>query len=273
MKAMILAAGLGIRLRPLTNTTPKALLLVQGQPLIVHSLKLLKNNGITNVLINLHHLGDLIKKELGDGKKFGMKITYSWEPEVLGTGGGIKKGEPFFEGKRFFVLNSDILIDVNLRDVLRFHLKKKGIATMVLHPRGRDSIDTPIRMGRGGRIVEIGGEPGPESFVYTGVQILEPEFLTLLPLDQECCVIRQGYQPALASGKKIYGYRYEGYWNDLGTLERYRRAEEDFRRARRISAVCAPKGGAFLGGGSGSSSIGTTGKRQRSSRRPRSIHS
>ena len=98
---MILAAGLGTRLRPLSHTTPKALLLVRGQPLIVYSLKLLKKNGVTEVLINLHHLGDLIEKELGDGKKFGMKISYSWESTVLGTGGASKKESPILEGNPF----------------------------------------------------------------------------------------------------------------------------------------------------------------------------
>src|SRR5580765_4253891 len=100
-KAMILAAGLGTRLRPLTQTTPKSLLLVNDQPLILYALRLLKKHGITEVLINLHYLGELIEKELGNGKKIGMKISYSWEPHVLGTGGGVKKGESFFEGKPF----------------------------------------------------------------------------------------------------------------------------------------------------------------------------
>jgi NDP-sugar pyrophosphorylase family protein len=241
MKAMILAAGLGTRLRPLTHTTPKALLLVGGRPLITYSLNLLKKYGITEVLINLHHLGDLIEKELGDGKKFGMKIEYSWEPQVLGTGGGIKKGEPFFEGKPFLVLNSDILIDVDLRDLVRFHRRKKGIATMVLKSREENSSYTPITRDRNQRITGIGLE-ARETFLYTGAQLLEPKLLGYLPEKGESCIIRQGYLPALAAGEKIYGYPYHGYWNDLGTLDRYRQAENDLQEGRLIRSTARRRG-------------------------------
>src|SRR5262245_7059025 len=109
MKAMILAAGLGTRLRPLTHSTPKALLLVNGRPLIYYSLKLLEKHGIREAVINLHYLGDLIQKELGDGSKFGLRIHYSWEPQILGTGGGIKKASTFLEQESFLVVNSDVL--------------------------------------------------------------------------------------------------------------------------------------------------------------------
>src|SRR3989338_7461207 len=110
IKPMTRAAGLGTRLRPLTHTTPKALLLVGGRPLITYTLRLLKKHGITEELINLHHLVEGIERGLGDVRKFGMRISCSGEPEVLGTGGGVKKGAAFFGERPFFVLNSDILI-------------------------------------------------------------------------------------------------------------------------------------------------------------------
>jgi NDP-sugar pyrophosphorylase family protein len=93
---MILAAGFGTRLRPLTNTIPKPLLPVGGTPLIVWNLLLLRRHGIRDVIINLHHLGELIEKELGDGSTVGMRISYSHEPTILGTGGGLKQAESFF---------------------------------------------------------------------------------------------------------------------------------------------------------------------------------
>jgi NDP-sugar pyrophosphorylase family protein len=104
LKAMILAAGLGTRLRPLTNTIPKPLLPVGGTPLIVWNLLLLRRHGIREVIVNLHHLGHLIRKELGDGSTWGMRISYSEEPTLLGTGGGLKQAEAFFAGEPFLVM-------------------------------------------------------------------------------------------------------------------------------------------------------------------------
>lgn len=225
MKAMILAAGLGTRLRPLTDTTPKALLPVRGRPLIYYSLDLLKRHGITEVLVNLHHLGEMIEKELGDGRKLGMKISYSWELQVLGTGGGVKKGEAFFEGRDFIVMNSDILIDVDLKDLCRFHREKRAAATMVLKLRDKKSTETPVQSKEDGRIASIGTiSPTAPSHLYTGVQVLGPSLLKYLPPDQPSCLIRQGYQPALAAGERIFGYLYEGPWQDVGTRENYRKS-------------------------------------------------
>src|ERR1051326_4481452 len=114
MRAMILAAGLGTRLRPLTDTIPKPLLPIADRPLIIWNLLLLRQHGIHEILINLHHLGHLIEKELGDGSQFGMKIVYSHEPRILGTGGGLKQAESWLGQDVFLVLNGDTLLDLNI---------------------------------------------------------------------------------------------------------------------------------------------------------------
>jgi len=238
MKALVLAAGLGTRLRPLTENTPKALLLVDGRPLIYYSLKLLQRHGIKDVVINLHYLGDLIQKELGDGSKFDLRIRYSWEPEILGTGGGVKKASKFLDHDGFFVLNSDVLIDVDLKDLHRDHKKKKALATMVLRNRGQNSSFTPVWVGRANRVLGIGEDEtlahkkGVRPFFFTGVHFLESRFLDFLQSDGESCIIRQGYQPAIAQGERINGYLYDGIWNDLGTFERLRDAEHDLKSGR-----------------------------------------
>ncbi len=229
MKAMILAAGLGTRLRPLTNTTPKALVLVGGRPLIEHSLLLLKQHGVHEVIINLHYLGELIEKELGDGRKFGVKITYSWEPELLGTGGGILKARSFFGKDPFLVLNSDILMDVNLRLLFKHH-SKKTLATMVIRQR-TDPAYTGLSINPKGCISKIGTEDSL-SWMFTGAHIIDPALLEYLPEDSTSCIIRQGYVPALEAHKTIGALPYEGYWNDLGTLERHRQAEQDIVSGR-----------------------------------------
>ncbi len=226
MKAIILSAGLGTRLRPLTLKTPKALLVVRDTPLIVYTLRLLKRHGITEAVVNLHHLANLIKKELGDGRRFGMRLHYSHEREILGTGGGIRRASGFFPDEPLLVINSDILIDVDLKKLIRFHQKKGGIATMVIRPREPNSGFSSVRVGRGDRIAGIDEATSEGNLMYTGVQIVEPRLLEYLPTGNSC-IVRQGYSPALAAGEKIYGFRYDGYWDDLGTLDRYRLAERD----------------------------------------------
>lgn len=231
---MILAAGLGTRLRPLTQNTPKALIVVHGIPLIAYSLHLLKKHGIKEVLINLHYLGEVIEKEIGNGSKFGMKITYSWEEKLLGTGGGIKKAAPFFGNKTFLLLNSDVLIDLDLRELIKFHRSRKGLATMVVRKPQEENSYTPLLLSPRRRIMGFDWErkEARETFIYTGAQVLDPKFLDYLPENQESCLIRQGYEPAITAGEKVYGFPYEGYWNDLGTLERYRQAEDDLNSGK-----------------------------------------
>jgi NDP-sugar pyrophosphorylase family protein len=118
MKAMVLAAGQGTRLHPLTEHTPKALVPVAGRPMIEYSLLLLRRYGIRDIIINLHHLGDQIEHYLGDGKQLGLQITYSKEPELLDTGGGLLKAKPFLQDGTFVVINTDVLIDLSLSDSL-----------------------------------------------------------------------------------------------------------------------------------------------------------
>src|SRR2546430_10829096 len=130
MKAMILAAGLGTRLRPLSTSVPKPLLPVAGRPLILWNLLLLPRYGITEVIINLHHLGDLIEKELGDGSRFGMRLAYSRESVILGTGGGIKQGGGFFGGAPFMVLNGDTLLELELGEGVGFPTKRGALGTL-----------------------------------------------------------------------------------------------------------------------------------------------
>src|SRR5262245_11304601 len=121
VKAMILAAGFGTRLRPLTDCTPKPLLQVAGKPLISYSLALLRAAGIQEVIINLHHRGDGLRAALGKGAAYDMAITYSAENPILDTGGAIKKAQPFLEGGRFVVLNADIICDIDLQQLATWH--------------------------------------------------------------------------------------------------------------------------------------------------------
>lgn len=231
MKAILLAAGFGTRLKPLTNTTPKALLPVGGVPLIYYPLSRLKAAGLTEIVINLHHLGDLIEKKLGDGRPWGLKIRYSWERILLGTGGGIKKSARLCGSYPLLVINSDVLFDFSLQDLMAFHRSRGGIATMMVRHRPPDSPHTPITM-KGERIVHMDTDrvsapaASDKRFFFTGIQILEEPLIRQLP-EGFSSIIQEGYQRALARGDVLHGLIQDGYWNDLGTPDRLQEAERD----------------------------------------------
>jgi NDP-sugar pyrophosphorylase family protein len=240
MKAMILAAGLGTRLRPITNTIPKPLLPVAGTPLIVWNLLLLRQAGITEVIINLHHLGDLIEKELGDGSRFGLRLIYSREAVLLGTGGGMKHAAWFFGDGPFLVMNGDTLLDLDLGGLIREHAQgattRGALATLVVRP------DPDVeRWGAvelvGRRIVRITGrgvasmqtsEP-IDKRMFAGVHIIHPRVLSRLPTGQPSSII-DAYVEALAEGQLLCGYPFEGYWSDVGSPERYAQVQQDAER-------------------------------------------
>lgn len=234
MKAMILAAGLGTRLRPLTNTIPKPLLPVGGTPLIVWNLLLLRHHGIRDVIINLHHLGDLIEKELGDGSTVGMRISYSHEPRILGTGGGLKQAERFFEGESFLVLNGDTLCDLDVGALCQFHREENPLATMVV----RDDPDVDrwgaLELDVDQRILRIngrgrGGEGPVVKRMFAGVHIIHPRLLRTLPAGRESSII-DAYAREIERGEPVFGYTLHGYWSDVGTPQRYAEAQADIQR-------------------------------------------
>ena len=132
MKAMVLAAGLGSRLRPMTETIPKALIPVAGRPMIEYPLLLLRRYGIKEVVVNLHHLGNPIESYLGNGSKIGLKIHFSREEKLMNTGGAILKARAFLEKEPFIVVNADVLIDLPLDRLLSYHRENKAAASLVL---------------------------------------------------------------------------------------------------------------------------------------------
>lgn len=233
MKAMILAAGLGTRLRPLTNTIPKPLLPVGGTPLIVWNVLLLKRHGFREIVVNLHHLGPMIEQVLGDGSKFGVRMMYSHEPVILGTGGGIKQAEPHFSGEPVLILNGDTLVEVDLGAVRDFHQTHQAVATLVLREDADAARWGLVEVGADDRILRITGKglPSPSPAVprmFAGVHILHPRLLQKVPKGGASSIIDL-YIAAIERGERILGYDLHGYWSDIGTAERYAQAEKDVR--------------------------------------------
>lgn len=231
MKAMILAAGFGTRLRPLTDSVPKPLLPVGGVPLIVWNLLLLRRHGFREVVINLHYLGSMIEQALGDGSRFGLRITYSKEATILGTGGGIKQAESYFAGEPVLVLNGDTLVELDLNALMAFHWAQRAAATLVLREDDEVGRWGVVEVGAEHRIVRITGrgldDGGPTMpRMFAGIHILDLRLLKGVSKGAVLSII-DPYIDAIKQGERVMGYDMSGYWSDVGTLERYRQAEQD----------------------------------------------
>jgi NDP-sugar pyrophosphorylase family protein len=230
---MILAAGLGTRLRPLTNTIPKPLLPVGGTPLIVWNLLLLKRHGFRQVVINLHHLAPMIEQALGTGSQFGVRIIYSHEPVILGTGGGIKQAEPHFSGEPVLILNGDTLVELDLEALRDFHRTRNAAATLVLREDSDAARWGLVEVGDKGKILRITGKGLVDSApsvprMFAGVHILHPRLLREVPKGVASSII-DPYVKAIERGEPVLGYDLQGYWSDIGTAERYVQADQDVR--------------------------------------------
>lgn len=232
---MILAAGLGTRLRPLTDSMPKPLLPLAGRPLLAWNLLLLRQYGIREVIINLHHLGDQIEAAIGDGSRYDVRVSYSREPVVLGTGGGIKQVESFFGGEPLLVLNGDTVVDLDLSAVMESHGRRNGLVTMVVRADPDAEQWGPVELGPQQHVLRINGKglPGPAEAVrmFAGVHLLHPRALRTLPSGKPSSII-EAYVAEILAGEAVYGYEMTGYWSDVGTPERYQAVQEDVRMGR-----------------------------------------
>jgi NDP-sugar pyrophosphorylase family protein len=232
---MVLAAGQGTRLRPLTDKIPKALVPVAGRPMIEYALLLLRHYAICDVIINLHHFGAQVEKHLGDGRKLGLEISYSEEPELLDTGGGLLKAKPFLQNETFIVINTDALIDLNLADLIVFHRKMNSAATLVLRPDALADQYGSMDIDASGRICRFLDSKAPippsgatRKLMFTGVQILQPKVFDYMGEDaqsQKFSTTRQTYPRMLRAGEPFHGFYFDGFWQDLGTAERIQQAE------------------------------------------------
>ena len=225
MKAFVLAAGYGQRMRPITDSLPKPLLPVGNLPLIGYALNLLRFHNIRDVIINTHHLGGILREELGEGEKWGLNLSFSEEDEILGTGGALRKMKHELQDGTFILLNSDSIIDLDLDAVLATHRKSGNLVTLVLrkdpHQKsfGEIEVDQERRVRR---IVGSGDFEGElESYMFTGVHIIEPALLDHIPSETFSCIIRGAYTHALLNDEKIGAHIMDGFFADAGTPERY----------------------------------------------------
>ena len=237
MKAMILAAGEGRRLRPLTNHLPKPMLPLAGRPLLEHTIIYLRENGITDLAINLHHLPQAVIDYFGDGSDWGISLRYSVEEELLGSAGGVKRVQDFFDDT-FIVYYGDLFTQADLRPMIDLHRQSGAPATMGLYR-------VPDPWNRG--IVELNGEQTitrfvekpPQGQVFSdlanaGIYVLEPEVIDSIPVGQMYDFGHDVFPNMLAEGVRISGYIIEDSLIDIGLPEKY---EEANRLALKMASL------------------------------------
>lgn len=230
MKAMILAAGVGSRLDPLTRNVPKPMVPIVNKPVMEHTIELLKQHGFHNIMVNLHYFADQIEEHFGDGKKWGVKITYSKEDQLWGDAGSIKRVDKFFNDT-FLVIGGDALTDLDLSRLIRFHKEKKAIATIAL-----SLVDDPSEYGialqnERGKITRFLEKPKGEvifsNTANTGVYVFDPTVFDLIPRGVSYGLGKNLLPLLLEQKRPFYGFLTSAYWKDVGDLNIYRKTQTD----------------------------------------------
>jgi len=223
MKGMILAAGYGERLWPLTADRTKPALPVLGKPLVGYVAEYLARHGVTDVIANLHHRPDSVRASLGDGSRFGVRLQYIHEPEILGTSGALDNAREFFNNSTFVLINGKLITDIDLNAALETHRLTKALATLILKENPSRERFSVVET-RGGLVTRFAGMPAETDkhpLMFTGIQILEPRIFEFIPRGVFSHSTSDVYPQAIAQGERIAAHVGEGMWHELSTLRRY----------------------------------------------------
>lgn len=229
MRAMILAAGFGTRLWPLTIGRTKPAIPFLNRPLIAYTLDYLRDSGIDEVIINLHHEPASVREQIGDGSASGLGIRYSIEePIILGTSGALDHVREMLSDGPFVVINGKIITEIDLKAAIAAHVARRAMATLVLLPNPRHERFSEVEITSHGRISGFTGFPDPRlagkrpvPLMFTGIQILDPSIFKYIPRGVFSDSVRDVYPAAMAAGEAIGAHVASGEWYELSTLERY----------------------------------------------------
>ena len=226
MKAMVLAAGLGTRLRPITYGIPKPMAPVANRPIMEHILRLLRRHDHGEIVANLSYLPDQITGRFGDGSELGVSIQWSFEEELLGTAGGVRNVREFFGDESFLVMAADALTDIDLGELRRAHEANDGIATLAATRVADTSEYGVILTGDDGRVQGFQEKPVPaealSDLANCMIYVLEPEIFDYFPDADEVDFALDVFPALLADDVPFYVHGASGYWNDVGSLDEYR---------------------------------------------------
>jgi NDP-sugar pyrophosphorylase family protein len=232
MKAFILAAGLGTRLRPLGLDLPKVMMSVGGQPLLQHHLRLLRSQGITDLVINLHYLPEVVMAYFGDGSRFGVKITWSHEEELLGTAGAVKRMEDQLREERFLVIYGDNLIRLSLAPLVEFHGKHKAEATVALFESPEPWTGGVVETNASGRVTRFVEKPDRNevstNLINAGIFVLEPSVLDAIAAGTFQDFGKDVFPRLISQRRAVYAMKPDAYIQDIGTPERLAKAQRDY---------------------------------------------
>lgn len=235
MKTMILAAGFGTRLFPLTIDRTKPAIPFLGKPLVGYVAEYLATFGLTEFVVNLHHQPDSVIEALGDGSAFGVKIDYTREvPKILGTAGALDNARQFLENDTFLIVNGKIITDIDIAAAIEAHKKSGAIATMVLKPNTKREKFTIVDT-QDGYVTGFGDYAKPFTegeirdtehdiftpLMFTGIHIMEPAVLDYIPRGVYSDIVPSFYNPALLKGEEIAAHVTDANWFELSTIPRY----------------------------------------------------
>ncbi|PIS09390.1 hypothetical protein COT75_01790 [Candidatus Beckwithbacteria bacterium CG10_big_fil_rev_8_21_14_0_10_34_10] len=234
MKVFILSAGLGTRLRPLTNKIPKVLVKIGDKPVLEHLVILCSQYGFKDIIINLHHFPNKVREYFGDGKKWGVKIVYSYEKTIMGGAGALKVAEKYLN-ETFFVLNGDVMTSLNLRKMAKFHKKNGGLGTFIVHQTDHPYDSDLVSYDKNFKVLKffrpkMGDKFKPVS--KSGTHIFEPKVLKYIPQNIKYSLEKELIPDLLKKNKKLYVYYSNEYSKDMGTPERLKKVREDYEKRK-----------------------------------------
>jgi len=227
MRAMILSAGYGTRLWPLTEDRTKPAIPILGKPLVGYVAEYLARYGCDEIVVNLHHRPESVRKALGDGSRFGVKLNYVEEPQILGTSGALDNARALLDGETFVVVNGKIITDIDLNAAFETHRRTKAIATLVLLPNVAYERFSIVKTADG-FLRGFGGLPARHDFaghsppfMFTGIQIVEPKIFDYIPRRVFSHSTTDVYPQAIANGEPVAVHVASGRWYELSTIQRY----------------------------------------------------
>lgn len=252
LRAVIIAGGLGTRLRPLTLRRPKPLIPVANRPFLEYQVAQLRAAGVQEIVFATNYMADRIEHHFGDGSRFGVRMHYALEREPLGTAGAIRNAVEGLPSARCIVFNGDILTDFDIGAVLKTHVERKAQVTLTLHPVKRPHPYGVIQVDDNWRVLAFvepseeqkraadRGEPmDGEDYINAGIYLIEPETLARIPL-RPCSIEREFYPQILSEGVPVYGQPGSGFWLDIGRPAQYQTATRALLSGQVRTALAPP---------------------------------